>query len=92
MPKKPTYFSLYWAKKKAKTQKIQAKGHCVIYIGDNRLSVITPEFNPEFSLGARALSGTWRSRTQRWTFRRDSLDYVKALCIKVYGKENLSVQ
>jgi hypothetical protein len=76
-------FDGYWMGKVAEYAAIRKAGNVQIRYKATRLYVICP-VNPEFIKQAKALLGTWRKRSEIWTFDRRLEEYIVSLCERLW--------
>lgn len=80
------FFGDYWDSKKMERDAAIEGGWCTVWQVGRRIHV-SAEFNDAFRIGARELAGTWRDRTNTWTFNSRSKRLILELCEANYGKE-----
>jgi len=86
-----TQFGGEWRRRREDFDKIRESGQVLISkepAHPHRIYVICP-YSEDFVQGAHTLNGRWRQRTQRWSFNLSTLPAVRALAIKVYGRDKV---
>lgn len=79
-------FTAHWAQEKARIAELRANGDVIITVKGRRIQVICPKDN-RFIDQANALGGTFRFRTETWTFNIRALSMLRAVCEGIWPEK-----